>query len=81
MGFKIGGMLGMIYICLVINPSVGSLIQGIKRLQGNKMIKGILVLISAIVLIAVGYFVSNRKDRDDQNMYDNNGFICEFTFN
>jgi len=26
MDFKIGGMLGMIYICLVINPSVGSFI-------------------------------------------------------
>ena len=75
MDFKIGGMLGMIYICLVINPSVGSLIQG------NKMIKGILVLIGAIILIAFGYFVSNRKDRDDQNMYDNNGFICVFTIN
>ena len=29
------------------------------------MIKGILVLIGAIILITFGYFVSNRKDRDD----------------
>jgi len=29
------------------------------------MIKGILVLIGTIILIAFGYFVSNRKDRDD----------------
>ena len=29
------------------------------------MIKGILVLIGAIILIVFGYFVSNRKDRDD----------------
>jgi len=29
------------------------------------MIKGILVLIGAIILIAFGYFISNRKDKDD----------------
>ena len=29
------------------------------------MIKGILVLIGAIIFIAFGYFVSNRKDIDD----------------
>ena len=29
------------------------------------MIKGILVFIAAIILIAFGYFASNRKDKDD----------------
>ena len=29
------------------------------------MIKGILVLIGVVILITFGYFVSNRKDKDD----------------
>ena len=29
------------------------------------MIKGILVLIGVVILIVFGYFVSNRKDKDD----------------
>ena len=29
------------------------------------MIKGILVPIGVVILIAFGYFVSNRKDKDD----------------
>ena len=29
------------------------------------MIKGIFVLIAAIILITFGYFASNRKDKDD----------------
>ena len=29
------------------------------------MIKGILVLIGVVILITVGYFASNRKDKDD----------------
>jgi len=29
------------------------------------MIKGILVLLGAIILITFGYFASNRKDKDD----------------
>ena len=29
------------------------------------MIKGILVLIGAIILITFGYFASNRRDKDD----------------
>ena len=29
------------------------------------MIKGILVLIGVVILIAFGYFVSKRKDKDE----------------
>ena len=29
------------------------------------MIKGLLLLIDVVILIAFGYFASNRKDKDD----------------
>ena len=53
---------------IIINLSASTFVRQLNcdRISVHRvMIKGILVLIGAVILTAFGYFLSKRKDNDD----------------